>query len=102
MVHASDLDADWWIVMKRLPTLNNQSGQAIVESVLIIVIFLTVSFAVTKFFKDNEVLKGLVTTPFGSLAGMLQNGAWGPPARTNLIHPAAHARHVSLQGESAK
>jgi len=80
----------------------NQSGQMVTEMILLIVILLGVSFGVARYFKSNEVLRTLVSGPWESLAGMLQNGNWGSPKRTNVIHPNAHGRHITLRGESAR
>ena len=82
--------------------LRNEKGQAITEAVLILVMLMGVTFAAASYFKDQELLKHMVQDPWQSLAGMLQNGVWGSPEKTNAIHPNGHFRHIVIQGESAK
>ena len=65
----------------------NKKGQATVEAVLLVVIVVAVVSLVSNFMKSNEVFKSLVYTPWQSMSGMLQNGAWGPPENTNSAHP---------------
>ncbi len=83
-------------------TGQGQSGQAVTEAILIIITFLGVTFAVTNYFREQEVLRSLISTPWQSLAGMIQNGSWGAPSRTNILHPNSHDRHISIRGESAR
>lgn len=82
--------------------LANQSGQQVVEAVLIMVVFMAFTVAVAQFFKGQEVLQKLVTGPWTNLAGMLQNGVWQPVQRGAISHPNGHSRHISIQGESAR
>ena len=87
--------------MKENP-IQNQSGQLIVEAVLILVVLMGVSMAVANYFKENEVLKTMISGPWANLSGMLQNGVWATPAAGGAIHPNAGGRHVAIIGEPAK
>lgn len=80
----------------------SQGGQMIVEAVLIITVLLGVTMLTVKYFKDNELIKGLIHGPWLSMAGMLQNGVWGPPDVTNRSHPTGHFRHIIVEGENVK
>jgi hypothetical protein len=82
--------------------VRGQGGQLIVEAVLIIVVMMAVTFAVGNYFKSQEVFKSLITKPWQSLAGLLQNGVWGAPAVTNVSHPNGHGRHIVITGEPAQ
>lgn len=82
--------------------VKSQRGQAIVEALLIMIIFLGIGLAVMSFFKDQEVLAKLVKGPWQSLSGVLQNGTWGEPGATAVKHPNTHYRHVSIQGDDAR
>jgi hypothetical protein len=82
--------------------IRSQSGQMVVETILIIVLLLGFAMMASNYFNKHELMKGLVLTPWQSMAGMLQNGAWGSPSSTNQYHPAAYERHLSYMGESAK
>jgi hypothetical protein len=88
--------------MMNRPSLRSQSGQLIVEAVLIIAVFLSITMMTVKMFKDNEVVKNLIHGPWQSMAGILQNGVWGPPSRTNASHPTGHFRHIIVEGEAVK
>jgi len=77
----------------------NQRGQAIAEAVLIIVMLVGFTFAVASYFKNEEVLRRLITGPFSHLAGMLQNGVWAPAERGSPDHPGGHRRHIVIDGE---
>jgi hypothetical protein len=79
--------------------LNSEKGQLIVEAVLLMVILTGITVTLTRYFANEEVLKNLITGPWQSLSGMMQNGEWGPPSQTDAIHPANHSRHVVIVGE---
>ncbi|NQZ02912.1 MAG: hypothetical protein HRT45_19785 [Bdellovibrionales bacterium] len=78
--------------------LNNESGQMVLEYILIAVIFVGITMTVSSAFQDNEILRNLVAKPWQSLAGMIQNGEWGERSATMNVHPNAFRMHASLQG----
>jgi hypothetical protein len=88
--------------VRRRPDLSGQSGQAITEAVLILVMLFGFTFMVANYFKKQEVLKQLVSGPFAYLAGMLQNGEWATPEQGAPMHPTSHARHMAIEGEKAQ
>jgi hypothetical protein len=88
--------------MKKKPGLVNQGGQLILEAVLIIVMLTAFTGMTIRYFKDNELLKSLISGPWQNLAGMLQNGVWAPPATGAAIHPNSHNRGVVITGEEAR
>lgn len=81
------------------PNLASQGGQLIIEAILIIVVLMAVTFTIANFFKSQELIKQLITGPWQSLAGVIQNGVWGTPAATNASHPNGHGRHIVITGE---
>ena len=87
--------------MKSVTVLGNQAGQLIVEAVLIVVLLMAVTFTVAHYFKEKEFIKQLITGPWQNLAGLIQNGVWLPPAKSNGSHPNGHGRHVVITGEHA-
>lgn len=91
---------DWRPLMKTM-NLNNESGQMVLEYILIAVIFMGITVATTTAFQDNQILQSLVAKPWQSLAGMIQNGDWGTPENTMNVHPNAFRMHASLQGCTA-
>ncbi len=74
----------------------------ITEAILILVLLMAFTFTMANYFKSEELLKHMVSDPWQSLAGMLQNGVWGSPEKTNVVHPNGHFRHIVIQGEPAK
>lgn len=84
------------------PSLKSQRGQMVTEAILILVVFMAVTFAIAQFFKDQELLKKLISGPWQNMAGMLQNGSWGTPEATAESHPNSHVRHISIQGVVAQ
>lgn len=80
----------------------SQSGQAVTEAVLILVLLFGFTFAVASYFRNEEVLRRLIQGPFAYMAGMLQNGVWAPPDKGAESHPSGHFRHVVIQGDPAK
>ena len=85
--------------MKRL---GRQGGQLVVEAVLILVMLMGFAVLAGNYFKDQEILRQLVTGPWQSLAGMLQNGVWAPPKTGAAVHPNGHVRHMVIVGDDAK
>ncbi|MGZ3723899.1 MAG: hypothetical protein ACXVA9_13240 [Bdellovibrionales bacterium] len=81
------------------PNLHNQGGQLIVEAVLIIVLLMAVTFSVAHFFKGQDLIKKLISGPWVSLAGLIQNGVWLPVEQSNVSHPNGHGRHIVITGE---
>jgi Na+/alanine symporter len=79
--------------------LNNESGQAVTEAVMILVLLMGFTFLVANYFKSREVLKQLIQGPFQHLAGMMQNGVWAPPGAGATKHPSSHDRHITVQGD---
>ena len=82
------------------PQLRNQQGQQVVESILLIVVFVGFATLVASFFNKNEILKELIGGPFQSLAGVMQNGVWASRAKGAASHPTKHFRHIVVTGES--
>lgn len=88
--------------MTKPPMIKGQRGQLIVEAVLIIVVFMAITFTAAKFLKQEEFVKNLISGPWQNLAGMMQNGVWGSPAKTEASHPNGHFRHIVVEGDLAK
>jgi hypothetical protein len=72
----------------------------ITEALLILTMLMLFTFMTANYFKKEELLKTLIQGPWQSLAGMIQNGVWGPPDKTSANHPNAHYRGIVIQGES--
>ncbi len=87
---------------RNLRKKHSQSGQFIVEGILLMVVFLACTLLVIQYFQKNSVLSQVVSAPWQSLAGMIQNGEWSSPQASMQLHPNNHARHTSLQGAVAR
>lgn len=75
--------------------LRGQSGQMLVESLLL----MTLLFGVTSFFyrtmQNRQVLASLVEKPWSRLAGMTESGVWEEPAQARASHPNQKSRMLS-------
>ena len=70
--------------------LRSQTGQMATEMILIMTMLLALTFAISAYFKNDEVFKKLVTGPWQNLSGMIQNGVWATPADGMKNHPNHH------------
>ena len=78
----------------------SRSGQITIEAVLILAIFVSLITAGTRALRNNDVLTSLVESPWQHVAGMIENGVWGPPEQGRGLHPNHITRHGSPQGDS--
>ena len=79
-----------------------QGGQALIEAVLAIALFVTLTMFVASEFKSRQVLSNLVSGPWKSLDGMIRNSHWSPREETDTYHPNLLKRHGSTLGEPAQ
>ena len=84
------------------PSLRNQSGQLILEAILIIVALFAVTLLVGNYFKNEDLVKKIIQGPWKNLAGLIQNGVWQPVDTSGAAHPNGHGRHVVITGEMAQ
>ena len=82
--------------------VKRQNGQAIIESILAITLFMVLTTFVASEFKSRKIISGLVSGPWKGLDGMIRNGSWTPRADSDTKHPNYHLRHVSIRGELAQ
>lgn len=76
-----------------------QSGQGVLEAILIIsALFFVVSFVASEM-KSNETVSKLVKGPWQALSGMISYGVWQPPAQAAALHPLKN-RVASQEGEA--
>lgn len=79
------------------PTKN--SGQMVIEMILVMTVLIAVVGATKSFLADNEVLVKLGSGPWKVLSGMITAGAWASPDNAIVKHPAMHKNHNSIRGE---
>lgn len=90
----AELDSNWRCLLR------NQSGQITIEAVLIVTLLLGTTMATTRIIQDQGFLASLVERPWQHLAGMMENGVWGPPEQGRALHPNHIQRHGSPQGDA--
>jgi hypothetical protein len=80
--------------MSKAPDLrSDQSGQALVEFVLLTVITLSVAMVVMNFVRKNA--PDLINKPWGTLTGMIECGTW--TACKPGLHPSSLERVLSYK-----
>lgn len=77
----------------------SQRGQSAVEMILLLTLFAGIAMFAATQIKDNEWFTKLVQGPWQSLAGMIQNGVWAPPAASMKDHPVTISRHRTPDGD---
>lgn len=77
----------------------NQRGQGSVEVILMAAALFLFASLIFKTLKNQGFVSQLVDGPWPIMAGMIENGVWGSPARTKPVHPNYLSRHISLQGK---
>lgn len=77
---------------------SSQSGQALVELILLMAIFVGLATFVIKEVKEREFLSNLVSGPWKHLDGLVSNGHWSERNKSNQFHPGLFGRRVSLKG----
>ncbi len=77
-----------------------QSGQFVIEAVLLMLITFMVSTALIQFFNRDQFLNKLVLTPWEVTTGMIECGTWQAcgPGKPGL-HPNKLNRNLSLKPE---
>ena len=74
----------------------------VIEMILIIAILFTAFAFVSSQMKERKVLASLVGSPWGKLAGLIENGVWGDGGDKGikdgrLNHPNHIKRHISYK-----
>lgn len=79
--------------------LKNQRGQAMVESILIAALLVTVAVTASKVLRDAGFARKMLETPWSYLAGMMENGVWMPADKGHAFHPNHIDRHNSPEAK---
>jgi len=78
----------------------SRAGQSTVEMVLLVWALFFVTILIFKTLRNQGVVSQLVDGPWSVMAGMIENGVWGSPAKTKIVHPNYLRRHISMKGEA--
>jgi hypothetical protein len=80
-----------------------QSGQVILEYILLLVVALSVSFILQRFLRDRQIAATLTVRPWASLDGMIQCGVWRPDCgigkQAGSTHPTSGGRVLTHDPE---
>lgn len=83
---------------RRSPRPSGQSGQVIVEYMLLLVIVIGLSAMVRNALVESKFIQGFTFQPWAKLDGMIQCGVWLPCGLKNNasgLHPDSGARAIS-------
>jgi len=81
---------------------STQAGQASVEMVLMVALLVGVAVFVGKEFRSNEIFAKMVSGPWQSFSGLIQNGVIGNPKDTMSKHPNQYDRLATVRGTELK
>lgn len=72
-----------------------QTGQMILESILVMIVFAIVGLLTVQAFQSGQYLKQIVQGPWSYVCGMIESGVWENCTRQDiyLIHPNYINRH---------
>lgn len=89
--------------MSKPQRLSKACGQMTVELILLTVVFGGLSLFVSRFFLSQGIVQNLIQAPWNyGIAGMIENGQWGPVVKTHDFHPNLMRRHSSIKGEATR
>lgn len=83
-----------------LNRIKNQSGQATMEAVLILVVAVSLSLKISSFASENGFIRKVVEGPWAMVRGMIENGVWVNYVDSKTMHPNQLNRHQSRQGDT--
>ncbi len=81
--------------------LRQQTGQAVVESVLLIVVLLALGRTVFSYIREQQLIQKMITQPWSYVSGMIECGTWQPCGLHGGpqpgVHPLSRSRAASLK-----
>ena len=80
-------------------TFFNNKGQALLESILIMLIFIALFRATVGILDSQDFVRKVVRGPWVRLDHMVRFGEWTPSETHARRHPNYLDNHLSLQGE---
>ena len=85
---------------KTISPFNNNKGQMVVEIVLILSIFVSSIYFLSRQFNNIEPFDAFVTGPWKTVAGMIESGTWKKKQLARGDHPNHFRRMYSNRGDS--
>lgn len=79
--------------------LKNQQGQFLVESVLLVILSLSLLLFATKQIREKKLIAHMIEEPWSRVTTMVESGVWASNTKNNISkHPnTAAARGVTLK-----
>jgi len=78
--------------------LKSQSGQMILEAILLMTLFLSIAILIKREVGDKNIVGAMVAGPWNQVSGMISNGVWQPEAAGRPHHPQGNI--VSREGDT--
>lgn len=78
---------------------SHESGQIIIEAVLLFAVVAIVFVFTTRVFRDAKLLQAPVAGPWVYLQGMIESGVWAPPNQARALHPNNPNRQKTVKGD---
>lgn len=73
--------------------LASNSGQFVIEGVLLMIVTISLIIYATKYARDNNWMANLIAGPWKKVAGMMETGVWEDPSTSRGKHPNQIDRH---------
>jgi hypothetical protein len=72
--------------------LKNQKGQFLIETILLMVITISLMGFIIKTLRERNVLANLVETPWNRTSGMIESGNWNDASTAKQLVPYNYNR----------
>ncbi len=82
--------------------LKSQAGQLFVESILLMIVFISIGTLTVRYFRREQFMAQLVSGPWEHVAGMIENGIWRPRSESKPQHPNFLYRHSAPRGDNVR
>lgn len=82
-----------------MSALSSRRGQVAVEYILLLFVMTLIGRLFVNQVQQQEFLSGFAARPWAVIAGVIENGVPGTPAKTKEQHPGLTYRHATMSGE---
>ncbi|AFX99818.1 hypothetical protein [Bdellovibrio bacteriovorus] len=77
--------------------VNNNKGQFLVESVLLMTFMVGALIWATGQLRENKYLAKLISSPWQKVSGMIESGVWDTPENARAKHPNQVRRSLTAE-----
>ena len=78
----------------------NQKGQATVEAILIMTIFLAASMTISQAFSKNNYFASMIEGPWDFVDGMIRDGVWMKSSQSAVNNPNGRKRQGTMESKN--